>query len=213
MLLKSEREKIVIYCRKLIETGLTKGTGGNISIVDREHGYIAISSSGQDYYEMEASDVAVIDFEGNIIEGNRKPSSEYQMHTMIYKNFPQASSVVHCHSVYATSLSILREDLPASNYLLASGGGNNVRCSKYASFGSKEIGLACVEALKDRKACLLANHGQITYAESIEKAFSIASTIEECAMTYMIARSVGKPVILDDKEMEFMVGKFKGYGR
>jgi L-fuculose-phosphate aldolase len=213
MILENERKKIVEYCRKMIETGLTKGTGGNISIFDKETGYIAISSSGQDYFDMQVEDVAVIDFKGNIIEGNKKPSSEYQMHTLIYENYPEARSVVHCHSVYATSLSILRENLPASNYLIASGGGNDIKCSRYESFGSREIGLAAVEALKDRNGCLLANHGQITYAANIEKAFSIASTIEECAMTYMIARSVGKPVILDDEEMDFMVEKFKTYGR
>lgn len=213
MLLEIERKLIVKYCRKLIEDGLTKGTGGNISIINRDKGYIAISSSGQNYFEMEAEDVAIIDLQGRIIEGNKKPSSEYQMHSLIYENYPGANAVVHCHSVYATALSILREELPASNYLLASGGGNNIKCAKYESFGTKEIGLACVEALKDRYACLLANHGQITYSDSVEKAFSIASTIEECAMTYMIARSVGKPVILDEKEMEFMVERFKGYGR
>lgn len=162
---------------------------------------------------MKKEDVVVMDFEGNIIDGNRKPSSEYQMHTIIYKEYPDTRAIVHCHSVYSTALSILRENLPAFNYLVACAGGNDIKCAKYESFGSKEIGLSAVKALKNRKACLLANHGQIALATSIEKAFSIASTVEECAMTYMIARSVGKPVILDDKEMEYMVEKFKTYGR
>lgn len=213
MILENERKKIVEYCQKMINSGLTKGTGGNISIYDKDSNYVAISSSGQDYFEMTAEDVAVIDLEGNIVEGNRKPSSEYQMHLIIYKEHPDARSIVHCHSVYATSLSILREDLPASNYLLASGGGNDIKCAQYESFGTREIGLAAAKALKNRKACLLANHGQIAYAASLEKAFSIASTVEECAMTYMIARSVGNPVILDQEEMDFMVEKFKTYGR
>lgn len=212
MLLENQREKIVYFCQKMINTNLTKGTGGNISIFDEDTGYIAISSSGQDYFSMKKSDVAVIDLDGNLIEG-RKQSSEYQMHILIYKNFPKARAIVHCHSVYATALSILRENLPASNYLIASAGGKDIKCARYESFGTKEIGLAAVSALKDRYACLLANHGQIAYGESIERAFSIASTVEECAMTYMIARSVGNPVILDDEEMEFMVEKFKSYGR
>jgi L-fuculose-phosphate aldolase len=212
MLLENQREKIVYFCQKMININLTKGTGGNISIFDEDTGYIAISSSGQDYFSMKKSDVAVIDLDGNLIEG-RKQSSEYQMHILIYKNFPKARSIVHCHSVYATALSILRENLPASNYLIASAGGKDIKCARYESFGTKEIGLAAVAALKDRYACLLANHGQIAYGESIERAFSIASTVEECAMTYMIARSVGNPVILDDEEMEFMVEKFKSYGR
>lgn len=213
MLLEKERNDIVTYCRKMIQSGLTKGTGGNISIADREKNLIAISSSGQDYFEMEPEDVAVVDFDGKIIEGARKPSSELQMHTMIYKNYHEAMAVVHCHSVYATSLSILRQELPASNYLIASAGGNNVRCTKYESFGTKEIGLAAVEALKDRKACLLANHGQIAYAENIARAFSIASTVEECCQTYMTARSVGTPTILGEEEMQRMKERFKTYGR
>lgn len=213
MLLENQRKDVVDYCRKMIQSGLTKGTGGNISIIDRVQKLIVISTSGQDYFEMKPEDVPVLDFDGNIIVGNKKPSTELQMHTMIYKNYPEANAIVHCHSVYATSLSILREDLPASNYLVASGGGNNVKCAEYQSFGTKEIGMAAVAALVDRKACLLANHGQIAYGENIEKAFSIASTVEECCMTYIIARSVGKPFILNDNEMEFMKEKFKSYGR
>lgn len=213
MLLEKQKKDVITYCQKMIKSGLTKGTGGNISIIDREKSLMVISTSGQDYFEMKPDDIPVLDFDGNIVEGKRKPSTELQMHTMIYKNYPEANAIVHCHSVYATSLSILREELPASNYLVASGGGNNVRCAEYQSFGTKEIGMAAIAALVDRKACLLANHGQIAYGENIEKAFSLASTVEECSMTYMIARSVGKPFILDDNEMEFMKEKFKSYGR
>lgn len=212
MLLKNERQAVVNYCRKMITDGLTKGTGGNISIFNREERLVAISTSGQDYFEMTAEDVSVIDMNGQLIQG-KKASTELAMHLMIYEHFPEANAVVHCHSVYATALSILRQDLPASSYLLASAGGKDVRCSEYASFGTREIGLACVSALKDRYACLLANHGLVSYGPSIDKAYSIAATVEECAQTYMIAKSVDRPVLLDDEEMEDMVEKFKGYGR
>lgn len=213
MLLEKERQDIVNYCRKMLDLGLTKGTGGNISILDNQKGLLAISASGQDYFEMTAEDVPVLNLKGEILEGKRKPSTELSMHLQIYLAFPEARAIVHCHSVYATALSILREELPASSYLIASAGGNNVRCAQYASFGTKEIGQAAVEAMKGRYACLLANHGQISYAASIEKAFSIAATVEECAQTYMIARSVGNPVILDEVEIELMLEKFKSYGR
>lgn len=213
MLLEKERQEIVIYCQKMLKLGLTKGTGGNISILDREQNLLLISASGQDYFEMTAEDIPVLNLQGEVIEGKGKPSSELSMHLQIYKAYSEARAIVHCHSVYATALSMLREDLPASSYLIASAGGNNVRCANYASFGSKEIGQAAVEALQERFACLLANHGQIAYGPSLEKAFSIAATVEECAQTYMIARSAGNPVILDENEMELMVEKFKSYGR
>lgn len=211
MLLEKERKKVVEFSIKLLENGLTNETGGNISILNKELNLFAISPSGKDYYSVKANDVVIMDINGEVVEGNLKPSSEFQMHRMIYKNFQGAEAVIHCHSPYATALSILNEELPASNYLVAVGGGNNIRCTKYESFGTKEIALEAVKALKDRKACLLANHGQIAYSNTIESAYSIASTIEECSMTYMIAKASGVPKILNDGEMEFMVEKFKNY--
>lgn len=211
MLLENERKKIIQHSIRMLEKGLTNETGGNISIINRDLNLFAISPSGKDYYSLTPEDIVILDMDGEVVEGELKPSSESEMHRLIYKNFKDAGAVVHCHSPYATALSILNEDLPASNYLVAVGGGKDVKCTEYRSFGTKDIALEAIKALKDRTACLLANHGQITYSTTIESAFSIASTVEECAMTYMIARSAGAPKILSDDEMEFMVKKFKTY--
>lgn len=213
MLLQKERELVVEYGKKMITEGLTQGTGGNVSVYNREEGLWCISPSGIDYFETAPEDVVVMDIEGNIVEGNCKPSSEMEMHRLIYMNFPQANAVFHCHSTYATALSILREDLPASNYLVADGGGNNVRCSEYATFGTREIGEAAVKAMQGRRACLLANHGQITFAGNLKSAFGVARMVEQCSQTYLIARAAGVPKILDDEEMERMLVKFESYGQ
>ena len=211
MLLENERRKIVEYSIKMLEKGLTNETGGNISILNKELNLFAISPSGRDYLTTTPEDVVVLDLDGNVVEGKLKPSSEIEMHRLIYVHYKDASAVVHCHSPYATALSILNEDLPASNYLVAVGGGNNIRCTTYKSFGSKDIALEAVKALENRKACLLANHGQIGYSNTIESAFSLVSTVEECSKTYMIARAAGTPKILSDEEMAFMVEKFVDY--
>lgn len=211
MLLLDERKKIIQHSIKMLEKGLTNETGGNISIINRDLNLFAISPSGRDYYSLTPEDIVILDMDGEIVDGELKPSSESEMHRLIYKNFKEAGAVVHCHSPYATALSILNEDLPASNYLVAVGGGKDIKCTEYRSFGTKDIALEAIKALKNRTACLLANHGQITYSTTIESAFSIASTVEECAMTYMIARSAGVPKILSDDEMDFMVKKFKTY--
>lgn len=213
MLLEKERKLVVEYGKKLIDSGLTKGTGGNISIINREKGLFCISPSGIDYYKTEASDVVVMNLDGEIVDGDKKPSSEKEMHRQVYLNFNEANAVVHCHSVYATALSTLRENLPASNYQIAVAGGEDVVCAEYQTYGTKEIAMAAVKALEGRKACLLANHGLLTYGKDIQNAFSIARTIEECTMTYMIARTIGEPVILPTDEIDRMLVNFGHYGQ
>ncbi|MCI8327530.1 MAG: L-fuculose-phosphate aldolase [Lachnospiraceae bacterium] len=212
MLLKKEREDVVKYCRKLIEAGLTKGTGGNISICNREEGLFAISPSGVDYFEMEAEDVVVLDMDGKVVEGERKPSSESELHRIFYVKRDDIDAVVHAHSVYATVLATNREDLPASSYLVALSG-KNVRCGEYATFGTKELAENTFEAMKDRRAALMANHGLIAGSVDILNAFNVAEEIEHCAEVYVKAKSIGTPVILSDEEMEIMAVKFQTYGQ
>ena len=212
MLLQKEREDIVTYCRKLIHAGLTKGTGGNISILNEEKNLFAISPSGIDYFEMEAEDVVVLDLDGNVVDGTRKPSSECDLHRIFYNRRDDIKAVVHAHSTYSTVLATLREGLPASSYLVAFAG-KDVRCGEYASFGTPELAEKTFEAMKDRKAAFMANHGLIAGGSDILNAFNIAEEIEYCAEVYVKARNIGKPVILSEEEMEFMIEKFQTYGQ
>ena len=212
MLMQKEREDVVAYGKKLITMGLTQGTGGNISIADHEKKLFAISPSGMDYVVTEPEDVVVMDFDGNVVEGRRKPSSEHELHRIFYVNRDDVSAVVHAHSIFSTVLATLGEGLPASNYLIALAG-FDVRCARYASFGTVELAENAFEAMKDRKAAFLANHGLITGSHDIMNAFNIALQIEECAKVYVIARAIGKPVILDGEEMSKMIDKFQTYGQ
>ena len=107
MRMKEEREAIVEYCIKLIEHRLTKGTGGNISIYDRKDKIMAISPSGLDYYKTKPEDVVVMDLDGNLIEGSRKPSTEYNLHKIFYEQRDDCNSVVHCHSMFSGVLACL----------------------------------------------------------------------------------------------------------
>ena len=212
MKLELERRKIMEYGKKLVESGLTKGTGGNLSIYKPEEDLIAISPSGVNYFDIRLEDIVIMDLEGNVVEGSRKPSSEYEMHKIFYKKRDDIFAVVHCHSIYSTTISILREDLPASHYMIALAG-KNVRCAEYATYGSPELAVNAFEAMKDRYAVILANHGLLTGADCIENAFNTAEELEYVAETYYRARSIGEPVILDDDEMELMQEKFKHYGQ
>lgn len=213
MLLQNEREDVVKYCRKMITAGLTKGTGGNISILNRELGLMAVSPSGIDYFETTAADVVVMDLAGNVVDGRRKPSSEYELHRIFYVRRQDIDAVVHTHSVYATVLATLRQPLPAASYLVAYSG-LDVRCAEYASFGTTELAERTFDAMNERFAVLMANHGLLTGSKDILNAFNIAEQIEYCAAVYVKARAIGDPVILDQKEMEKMIVKFSSsYGQ
>ena len=207
-----ERELLVEYGNKLMEYGLTKGTGGNLSIYDETKGYMIITPSGIEFDKLTPEDMVVMNLDGKIINKEKKPSSEYMMHTMIYKDRKDIKSVVHAHTMYATVISCLRETLPAVHYMIALAG-KDVRCAKYATFGTEELAINAVEAMKDRNAVLLANHGIITGAKNIQNAFNIVDEVEYCAAIYYRAKCIGNPIILDDAEMKTMEGKFQTYGQ
>lgn len=213
MLIQKERELVVAFGKMLITSGLTKGTGGNISICNRAEGLMAISPSGLDYFETQPEDVAVVSVEdGSIADGIRKPSSELELHRIFYVNRTDINAVVHTHSTFATTLATMGWGLPASNYLVALAG-PDVRCAPYASFGTKELAENAFEYMKDRYCVLLSNHGLVAGAKDIANAFNIACLIEECCETYYRAKAIGEPQILSEAEMSYMMERFKTYGQ
>ncbi|MGY5540482.1 L-fuculose-phosphate aldolase [Vibrio brasiliensis] len=212
MLLEKERIEIVETCKKLVTHGLTVGTGGNISIFNREQQLIAISPSGVDYFDAKPEDIVIMDMQGKCIDSIRKPSSEWSMHKIFYDRRDDLNAIVHTHSTYCTAIATLRQSLPASNYLVAFSG-KDVRCTEYQTFGTQELAESAFESMVDRRAVLLANHGLLTGAGDLDAAFNIAEQIEHCAKIHCIAASFGKPVILSDDEMAIMARKFKTYGQ
>ena len=134
MLMEKERLELIKYGKKLVEAGLTKGTGGNLSVFDRKTGYVAITPSGIDFFEIQPEDIVIIDLDGKTIEGTRTPSSEWEMHLMPYRTRTDIDAVIHAHTMYATVLACLREELPATHYMIAVAG-PTVRCADYATYG------------------------------------------------------------------------------
>jgi len=212
MLLKKERVQVVEYCLKLIKAELTNGTSGNISIFNRKEGLIAISPTGVEYSKMTFEDVSVVDLKGQLLDG-KNPSSEIEMHSLFYRRRKDINAVIHAHTIYCTTIACLRQDLPAVDYMLAIAGGNNVRCAKYATYGTPELAENCYKSMEGRNAVLLANHGLTCGANNIKNALNIAIQVEYCAELYVRAKSIGEPVILPDEEMKSMLDKFKSYGQ
>lgn len=212
MLMEKARKEIVEYGKKLVTSNLTKGTGGNLSVFDRETGYMAITPSGIDFFEIQPEDIVIMDLEGNIVEGDRLPSSEWEMHLLQYKERTDLDAVIHAHTTYATVLACLRWELPATHYMIAVAG-KNVRCAEYATYGSHELAVNATKAMMDRRAVILANHGILAGANDLLNAFNIIEEIECCSQIYYMAKSIGEPVVLPDEEMALMAEKFKTYGQ
>ncbi|MBI9050837.1 MAG: L-fuculose-phosphate aldolase [Anaerolineaceae bacterium] len=211
MRLEAERNDIVEYGKKLIEAKLTTGTGGNLSICNRDENLVAIKPSGMDYCKMSAEDVVVVDLQGNIVDGKLKPSSEISFHLGLINVRPDINAVVHTHQVYATTIACLNWELPAVHYLVGLSG-NKVPLAAYATYGSKELSDNILKTIGHYNACLMANHGLVTVGSSIASAFAVAEEIELVSRLYYQAKCIGDPAILSDEEMVRVGKKFNTYG-
>ena len=210
MILKNEREQIVAYGRKMIDDGLVKGTGGNLSIFNRGEELVAISPAGMDYFDINSEDVVIVNLSGEVVDSGNRPSSEIDMHLMLYKKREDISSVIHTHSICTSSISCLRVGIPPVHYLIGFAG-KDVRCAEYATYGTKELAVNACMAMEGRKAALLANHGLVAGADTLKQAFDIAEIVEYCAEIYIKIRSIGDPVLIDEEEMKTVIEKFKNY--
>lgn len=211
MILFNERKAIVTFGNKMLSAGLTTGSGGNLSYFNRKKNLIAITPSGIEYPDMAPHDILVLDPEGAIIDGDHKPSSETGFHLALYKTRPDVCSVVHTHSTYATTFACLNREIPAVHYLVGFSG-NKVPLAPYATFGTMELALAVTGAIENYNAVLLANHGLVAVGTTLVRAFNTAEEIELVARLCFQAETIGKPVILSNKEMERVMVKFADYG-
>lgn len=215
MVLEEIRKQIVDYGNKLISSGLTIGTAGNISIYDPDTGYMAVSPSGIPYEKVTPKDVVVMNLKGNIIDGKRKPSSESGLHMAFFLEKPEARAVVHAHSMYCTTLACAGVNLKSVHYAIADTGVATVPMVPYYTYGTPELADAVRETLRntDSKALLLANHGLVAYGDSIEKAFAIAMTCEWCAQVQWRSMAISTPNVLTDEQMADVIEHYKTYGQ
>ena len=212
MRMLKERKLVVEFGRKLVTNGLTTGAGGNLSLINRKQGLVAISPSGVDYFDITPGQVVLVDLEGQTVEGPGRPSSELGFHLALYQQRPEALAVVHTHSPYATTLACLRWELPPAHYLVGFAG-HKVPLAPYHTYGTPELAQAVVKAMQGYNAALLANHGLVALGASLPRAFAVAEEVEFAARVYYQAKAVGEPKILSRAEMERVLAKFADYGQ
>ena len=209
---KDLRAALVAHCRELNASGINQGTSGNISV--RFEDRMLISPSAVPYDQLEPSMIASLDLgdESGAWSGPLKPSTEWRFHHRLLRQRGDAMAVVHAHSTYCTTLAIARREIPACHYMVAAFGGTTVRCAGYATFGTAELSDLAIEAMQDRTACLLANHGMIAIGESLPKAMWRAIELETIAKQYYLSLAIGGPVLLDDAAIADTLEGFAGYG-
>jgi L-fuculose-phosphate aldolase len=209
--MKKITSEIIKYSKMLNSKKLSALRSGNISVRYKNGFYI--TPSGKKYSSLKNKDIVFVTLKGVFDKKKGIPSSEWKFHQDIYRNKNDAKAIVHAHSTNATAISTHKKDIPAFHYMVAMAGGHNIKCAKYATYGTRELSKNILKALNGRKACLIANHGQIAFDVNLSKAFELAEEVENISLQYITALKLGRPKILSLKEMSKVLSKAKNYKR
>ena len=209
--MKNLRSEIIKYSKMLNSRNLSALRSGNIS--SRYKDGFLITPSGKKYSSLKKNDIVFVSLDGYFDKKKGIPSSEWKFHQDIYRNKKEAKAIVHAHSTCATAVSTHKRGIPSFHYMVAMAGGHDIKCAKYATFGTRELSKNILKALEGRKACLISNHGQIAFEESLSKAFELAEEVENISLQYITSLKLGKPKILSINEMKKVLSKAKNYKR
>ena len=207
------RRQIIATCLELERRGLNQGTSGNVSVrlsANPDDGFL-LTPTALPYAVMQPEDIVHLKMDGTAT-GVRAPSSEWRFHLDLMRQRRDATAIIHTHSLHATTLACLRYDIPAFHYLIALFGGNSIRCSAYATYGTQELSHHLLQALAGRSAALMGNHGLIVLGPSLERALTLTAEAENLASMYLLALRAGSPHILPESEITKVREKLAQYG-
>ncbi len=202
------RAAIVTAARALNTQNLSPGTSGNVSV--RWRNGLLITPSALPYFQTEPRDIVYVGLDGQP-HGPRRPSSEWRMHRDIYAARPDAGAVIHAHAAFATTLACHERGIPSFHYMVAAAGGEDIRCTPYAPFGTQELSDLAMQALASRRACLLGHHGLLTLGETLDAAMQLAVEVESLAQQYWQALQLGEPPLLTTEQMRDVLDRFVDY--
>lgn len=208
-MLEKLKEQLVQLHLELPKNNLVVWTSGNISARDPESGYVAIKPSGVLYEDLRSKDVVILDLDGNIIEGDLKPSSDIGSHLYIYRQRSDISGVVHTHSPYATAFAAIGEPIPVYLTAQADEFGGEIPCGEFALIGGEQIGKIVVDSIGDSPAVLLKNHGVFTVGPTAEAALKAAVMVEDIARTVWIAKQIGTPEEISQELVDKLHHRYK----
>lgn len=205
------RNAVLDTALAMSRSGLSPGRSGNVSA--RSGDGMLITPSGMLYEGLTPEDIVHVASDGTVAAGQRKPSSEWHFHLAAYRARPDRHAIVHTHSMHATVLACAHKPIPPFHYMVAVAGGTDIPCVPYATFGTPELAQHVSEGLRARDACLMANHGQIAIAETLQGALELAHEVEILAEQYTKLLTLGALHLLSDAHMAEMLERFKTYGQ
>jgi L-fuculose-phosphate aldolase len=217
------RAALLDAARAMTPLGINHGSAGNLSVRWHRGGAdgFLVTPSALPYDRCGPDDVVWLSIvppgagAAPVIDGRRRPSSEWRFHHDLYAHRCGLSAIVHTHAPHCTALACLprvqRDGIPPFHYMVAAAGGRDIRCAPYATFGTQALSDHALAALHERRACLLAHHGMIATGDSLEAALALAVEVEALARAYAQALQLGGPALLSDDEMARVVGRFADY--
>lgn len=204
---KEKREQLLKMCRQSYGEALFAGTSGNLSMYDRQEGVMLITPSSVPYSSMKAEELVLMRLDGEILEGDKRPSSEWKMHAVIYESMPQVEAVIHTHSPYATSFAVNKEEIPVILIEMIPFIGGSVPVAEFALPGTEAVGTEAVKVLRGRNACMMANHGVVAVGATLEQAHIRAVYVEDAAKIYSLAKSNGPVHTVPEKFVQMMLNR------
>jgi L-ribulose-5-phosphate 4-epimerase len=192
-MLEHLREELQWLHAELPKNNLVTWTAGNVSARDKETGLVAIKPSGIRYEHLRPEHMVIVDLEGNVVEGDLKPSSDTLSHLYIYRHRSDVNGIVHTHSTYASAFAALGKPIPVYLTAQADEFGGPVPCGGFALIGSEAIGKVVLESIGTSPAVLLKNHGVFTVGSTAEAAVKAAVMVEDVARTVWVALQIGQP--------------------
>ncbi|MGH8507308.1 MAG: class II aldolase/adducin family protein [Gammaproteobacteria bacterium] len=204
-------EAIVATARELSASGLNVGTAGNLAA--RTADAFLVTPTGIPYADLKPDHIVEVTLTGEVRSRHLRPSSEWRIHRDIFVARPEIGVSLHVHSPYATALACCRLGIPAFHYMVAVAGDRTIPCAPYAAFGTQALSDRVVEALRGRRACLMANHGMMIVGIDLNNALRLAQEVEFLARLYCLSLQIGAPVILSNTEMAEVLTRFKSYGQ
>lgn len=185
-----QRQQVIDAGNKLVAEGLVARTWGNVSMrIDSDH--MLVTPSGRKYEELKIGDIVLVNINTHEYKGDIKPSSEYKLHTEIYKTRPKIGAVIHTHQMNASTVAAARREVPPILDDQAQIIGPNIRVAAYALPSTKKIVKETVRALKGRMAALMANHGAVCIGRDIDEAFVVAQVLEKACKAFIEAEFLG----------------------
>ena len=207
--MKNLRTEIIKYSRMLNSKKLSALRSGNISLRYKD-GFL-ITPSGKKYSTLKNKDIVFVSLSGKYDKKNGLPSSALKFHQEIYIRKTEAKAIVFFLTIRRPPRSTHKRGIPPFHYMVAMAGGHDIKCAKYATFGTRELSKNILNALKDRNSFLISNHGQIAFEENLTKAFELAEEVENISLQYITSLKLGKPKILSLREMKKVLSKAKNY--